>query len=276
MKPLEKIHNLINSALKEDIGGGDITTNILIPAEKMIKAKITAKQSGIICGLDVAGIVFETVDRRIRINEKVKDGQRVNAGKVIAIVEGPARGILTAERTALNFLQRLSGISTLTSAFVKAAGNKVRILDTRKTAPGMRALEKYAVKMGGGINHRFGLFDAVLIKDNHLSVVGSISKAIVTAKKKYQKIEVEVKNMKEVKEAVNAGASRIMLDNMSIGNIKKAVKVIRKMNSKIEIEASGGIDISNIKKAASTGVDFVSIGGLTHSAKALDISLKVA
>jgi nicotinate-nucleotide pyrophosphorylase (carboxylating) len=276
MKPLEKIHILINSALKEDIGGGDITTNALIPAGKKIKAKITAKQDGIVCGLDVAGIVFETVDARIRIKEKVKDGQWVKAGQMIAIVEGPARGILTAERTALNFLQRLSGISTHTSSFVKAAGNKVKILDTRKTAPGMRALEKYAVKMGGGINHRFGLFDAVLIKDNHLSVVGSISKALGIAKKKYQKIEVEVKSIKEVKEAVNAGASRIMLDNMSINNIKKAVKTIRKINRKIEIEASGGIDISNIKKVASTGVDFISVGSLTHSAKALDISLTIA
>lgn len=271
-----QIQNLIDCALEEDIGAGDITSNSLIPAGRETKANIIAKEAGIICGLDIAEWVFKTADKKIRFVKKVKDGAQVKAGKAIATVSGPARGILAAERTSLNFLQRLSGIATLTGKFVKAAGRKANILDTRKTTPGMRMLDKYAVRMGGGANHRFGLFDAVLIKDNHIAIAGGLRKAVKMAKKKFNKVEVEARSLSEVKEAVTSGATRIMLDNMSIGNLNKAVKLIRGSVRKVEIEVSGGINLRNIGKIAGAGVDCISIGALTHSAPALDISLKVA
>jgi nicotinate-nucleotide pyrophosphorylase (carboxylating) len=269
------VRYLLKTALAEDIGSGDITTDSVIPADLRSKASIVAKEAGVICGLGVAEQVFKAVDRRIKFHKKVKDGAKVNAGKTIAVINGPAKGILTAERTALNFLQRLSGIATLTNKFVRAAGRKVRVLDTRKTTPGLRILEKYAVRAGGGVNHRFGLFDAVLIKDNHIAAVGSIKKAVGLARRLSKKIEVEAKSMVQVREAIESGATRIMLDNMSIGNLKTAVKLIRSKNRKIEIEASGGISLGNIGKIARTGVDYISIGALTHSAPAMDISLKV-
>jgi nicotinate-nucleotide pyrophosphorylase (carboxylating) len=262
-------------ALREDVGSGDITTNSIIPADKKISVKITVKEDGIICGLPIALLVFRSVDKNIKISEKIKDGKPVKKGTVVAIVNGPARGILTAERTALNFLQKLSGIATHTNKFVKAAGNRVKLLDTRKTSPGLRILEKYAVKMGGGYNHRIGLFDAVLIKDNHIAVAGGIKSAVNAAKRKYGKIEVETSNIGEVNDAIESGVSRIMLDNMGIAGIKKAVQLIRKSKHKIEIEVSGGVTLKNIRKIAGTGVDYISIGALTHSAPALDISLKV-
>jgi nicotinate-nucleotide pyrophosphorylase (carboxylating) len=262
-------------ALREDIGSGDITTNSIIPSDKKIAARITAKEAGVICGLSIAQLVFRSVDKDIDLTLKVKDGAAVSPGKVIAIVRGPARGILTAERTALNFLQHMSGIASLTAKYVKAAGKKVKILDTRKTSPGLRALDKYAVKTGGGANHRLGLFDAVLIKDNHITVVGGLKKAVNLARNRYGAIEVEAKTLKQVKEAINTAARRILLDNMSLGEIKQAVKLIKSAGRKIEIEASGGINLGNIGKIARTGVDFISVGILTHSAPALDISLKV-
>ena len=263
-------------ALREDIGSGDITTDAIVPADMKISANIMAKESGIICGLLIAKLVFLSVDKTIEFTDKAKDGKSVKKGNVVAVVKGPARGILTAERTALNFLQRLSGIATLTNKFVKAAGNKVKILDTRKTTPGLRVLEKYAVKAGGGSNHRLGLFDAILIKDNHISVTGGLRKAVDLAKKKYPKVEVEAKTIGQVREAIDSGAARIMLDNMSITDIRRSVNLIRSSKRKIEIEVSGGITLKNIREIAGTSVDYVSIGALTHSAPALDISLKVA
>jgi len=262
-------------ALREDIGSGDITTNLIIPHDLKMSANIIAKEPGVICGIAIAKLVFKAIDDQIEFVNKVKDGDRVNAGKVIATVRGPARAILTAERTALNFLQRLSGISTLTSKYVKASGSGVDILDTRKTTPGLRILEKYAVRIGGGVNHRIGLYDAVLIKDNHIAAAGSIIKAVSLAKAKYGSIEVEAKTIGQVKEAIDAGVTRIMLDNMSIANLKAAVKLIRQTKRKIEIEVSGGINLKNIGRIARTGVDYISIGALTHSAPALDICLKV-
>lgn len=262
-------------ALREDIGSGDITTNLIIPHDLKRSANIIAKEPGVICGIAIAKLVFKAIDDQIEFVNKVKDGDRVNAGKVIATVRGPARAILTAERTALNFLQRLSGISTLTSKYVKASGSGVDILDTRKTTPGLRILEKYAVRIGGGVNHRIGLYDAVLIKDNHIAAAGSIIKAVSLAKAKYGSIEVEAKTIGQVKEAIDAGVTRIMLDNMSIANLKAAVKLIRQTKRKIEIEVSGGINLKNIGRIARTGVDYISIGALTHSAPALDICLKV-
>jgi nicotinate-nucleotide pyrophosphorylase (carboxylating) len=246
-----------------------------VPFGKKASARIIAKENGIICGISIARLVFQSVDRTIEFSEKIKDGKAVKKGDVVAIIKGPARGILTAERSALNFLQRLSGIATFTSKFVRAAGKKVKVLDTRKTAPGLRILEKYAVKIGGGFNHRIGLFDAVLIKDNHISVAGNLTKAVELAKKKHKWIEVEAKTLGQVQEAIKAGASRIMLDNMSISDIKKASQLIRASKNNIEIEVSGGITIKNIRNIAGTGIDYISIGAITHSAPALDISLKV-
>ena len=262
-------------ALREDIGKGDITTDSIVPADMRTSAKIIAKESGIICGLGIARLVFQSVDKNIKFTDKVREGKAVKKGTVVATIKGPARGILTAERTALNFLQRLSGIATLTNKFVKAAGGRVKILDTRKTSPGLRVLEKYAVKIGGGFNHRLGLFDAVLIKDNHISVAGGLKKAVDLAKKKYPWIEVEVKTLGQVREAIEAGVSRIMLDNMSIAGIKRSVQLVRRSKRKIEIEVSGGITLKNIRSIARTGADYVSVGAITHSAKALDISLKI-
>jgi nicotinate-nucleotide pyrophosphorylase (carboxylating) len=261
-------------ALREDIGTGDITTNSIVPADAKASAKLTAKESGIICGLSIARLIFQSLDKDIVFSANVKDGDLVRKGSVIATVKGSARAILTGERTALNFLQRLSGISTLTKKFVKAADNRIKILDTRKTTPGLRVLEKYAVKIGGGNNHRIGLFDAVLIKDNHIAVAGGLKKAVLKARKCGQ-VEVEAENMRQVTEAMDSGASRILLDNMSILNIKKAVSLIRRAKRKIETEISGGVTLNNIRNFARTGADYISIGALTHSAPALDISLKV-
>jgi nicotinate-nucleotide pyrophosphorylase (carboxylating) len=263
-------------ALREDVGSGDITTETVVPAEIKISANIIAKEAGIICGLLIAKLVFLSVDKTIEFTDKAKDGKFVKKGTVVATIKGPARGILTAERTALNFLQRLSGISTMTNKFVKAAGKGVKILDTRKTTPGLRYLEKYAVKMGGGFNHRLGLYDAVLIKGNHVSIAGGVKTAVDLAKKKYGWVEVEAKTQGQVRDAVASGASRIMLDNMSVADLKRSIKLVRASKRKIEVEVSGGVSLSNIRNIAGTGVDYISIGALTHSAPAIDMNLKVA
>lgn len=262
---------IIREALREDIGSGDITTLATVPKSTKAKGAIKAKEMGVIAGLLVAKEVFKQVDRRIKFVSKVKDGAKVKNGKIIAIVSGPARGILTGERVALNFLQRLSGIATLTNQFVQMSG-RAKILDTRKTTPGLRALEKYAVKAGGGANHRFGLYDAILIKDNHIILAGGIDKAI-KAFKGNREIEAEAKTIVQVKKAIKAGANKILLDNMSLKNLRKAVALCKK--SKIKTEASGGVNLRTVGRIAATGVDFISVGALTHSAKALDISLDI-
>lgn len=273
-----KIHGIIKQALKEDIGKGDITTNSIIPKSEFVKAEIIAKDSGIIAGLGIAEQVFKELDKNIIFIKKVKDGEKAKEFKVIAEIKGNARAILAGERVALNFLQRLSGIATLTAKFVKLAGTKsrkqrgIKILDTRKTTPLMRELEKYAVRAGGGKNHRFGLYDAVLIKDNHIEAAGSITEAVKKAKRAGKAIEVEVKNLREVREALNAGVDRLLLDNMDIKNIKESVKLAK---GRVKLEVSGGVSLNSIKAIAKTGVDYASIGALTHSAKALDISLDV-
>ena len=261
-------------AIREDIGSGDITTNSIVPSDAKASAKLTVKENGVICGLSIARLIFQSLDKNIVFSAKVKDGDLVRKGFVIATIKGSARAILTGERTALNFLQRLSGISTLTKKFVKAAGNKIKILDTRKTTPGLRVLEKYAVKMGGGHNHRIGLFDAVLIKDNHIAVAGGLKNA-VRKTGKYGKVEVEAENLRQVAEAIDSGVSRILLDNMSIVNIRSAIRLIKRAKKKIETEISGGVTLNNVRNYARTGADYISIGALTHSAPALDISLKV-
>lgn len=266
---MDNISKIIEEALKEDIGVEDITTNSIVPKNEKLKAVFLAKEDGVIAGLDIAKEVLKTLDKEIIFEKEVEDGAHVKSGKIIARIEGNARAILTGERVALNFLQRLSGIATLTNKFVALAG-KLKVKDTRKTTPGLRVLEKYAVKVGGGTNHRMRLDDAVLIKDNHIMFAGSVTEAIKRAKATGKEIEVEVTNLNELKEAIDAKADSILLDNMSVGEIKKAVKIAKG----IETEISGGVNIKNIKKFANTGATYISVGALTHSPKGLDISLE--
>jgi nicotinate-nucleotide pyrophosphorylase (carboxylating) len=270
---------LVKLALAEDLGPGDITTRAVIDKNQKAQAEAKAKAAGVICGQAVVAEVFRHVDPRIKYSAKVKDGTFVKKGKVIAVVSGPARGILTGERVALNFLQHLSGIATVTRKFKLQISNakiKTQILDTRKTIPGLRLLEKYAVKCGGGVNHRMGLHDAVLIKDNHIKLSGGIGEAVYQVKRqgfRANKIEVEAKTLGEVKAAISVGVGRILLDNMNIKTLRQAVRLCRK--AKIKTEASGGVSLKNIRAIAKSGVDYISVGALTHSAPALDISLKV-
>jgi nicotinate-nucleotide pyrophosphorylase (carboxylating) len=271
-----KTKQLIRLALAEDAGRGDITSDALVDSKLSGRAVIAAKNDGVLAGLTVAKEVFQTVNRRITFKMLRRDGQRVKKGEKIAVIEGKVKAILTAERTALNFLQRLSGIATLTAQYVqKIKGTKAKMLDTRKTTPGLRVLEKQAVKAGGGENHRMGLFDMFLIKENHVKAAGGIAEAIRKAKSKRQKekIEVEVRNLSELKEAIAAKPDWIMLDNMNIAQMKMAVRTIRSASSGMKIEASGNINLRNVRKIALTGVDFISAGALTHSAPALDLTL---
>jgi nicotinate-nucleotide pyrophosphorylase (carboxylating) len=275
-----QINQLICQALAEDLGHGDATTNALIPGNQTGKALIIAKAKGTIAGTQIAKQVFLTIDQKLKINILIHDGTIANAGDVIAIIEGKCASILKAERVALNFLQHLSGVATETKQYVKALkGLTVQILDTRKTIPGLRALEKYAVKAGGGKNHRMSLEDAILIKDNHLVSLRSqrlTTKDIITRARqkapKNMRIEIEAKTPDEADEAANAGADIIMLDNMSLAEMRRAVQLIK---GRSLIEASGGITIDKIRAIAETGVDFISVGALTHSPKALDISLEL-
>ncbi|HJN03015.1 MAG TPA: carboxylating nicotinate-nucleotide diphosphorylase [Nitrospinota bacterium] len=269
-KGLEKF---IREALEEDIGTGDITTNAVISDNEVTVGKVIAKEDLILCGLNIFEYVFLCLDKNIKIDPKHADGEKVKNRSTLLTFSGSARSLLAGERVALNILQRLSGIATLTMKFVEKVPSTVSVLDTRKTTPGMRALEKYAVRCGGGTNHRFGLYDAVLIKDNHIKAAGSISKAVEKARKNIpplQKIEVEVKNAEEVKEALRMECDIIMLDNMSPEQVKEAVKII---NKRSRIEISGNIGLSNIQKIASEGIDYISVGALTHSTPTVDISM---
>lgn len=271
-----KIKRLIHLSLAEDIGRKDITSEALVSKNLSGKAVILVKQEGVLAGLVVAKEVFQTVNRQINFRMLRRDGQKVKKGEKIATIEGKAKDILTAERTALNFLQRLSGVATLTSKYVeKTKGTEAKILDTRKTTPGLRILEKQAVKAGGGQNHRMGLFDMFLIKENHIKAAGGIAQAVkkVKSRRRKEKIEIEVRNPGELKEALRSRPDWIMLDNMTIEQMKKAVKVIRAVEPKIKIEASGNINLKNVRKIALTGVGFISVGALTHSAPAMDLSL---
>ena len=269
------IDEIILNALREDIGTGDITTLTTIPADKIAHGKFIAKEEGIICGLEVCERVFKTLDGTIDFKSFKKDGDTVMVGEVFAEISGNARNLLTGERTALNILQRMSGIATMTAEFVtQVAGTKAKIADTRKTTPGLRVLEKYAVKIGGGTNHRFNLADGILIKDNHITASGGITQAITSARVNAPhtlKIEVECENMRDVSEAVEAGADIIMLDNMSVDEMKQAVDFIA---GRALTEASGNMDEKDLRAVAAAGVDIISIGALTRNAKSLDTSLK--
>jgi nicotinate-nucleotide pyrophosphorylase (carboxylating) len=267
---------LIEAALREDIGDGDITTLSIIRTPLKADAHLIAKERLVLAGIDVFYQVYKKLDPEINFIEHFKDGDEIKQGSVLGELSGKVETILKGERVALNFLQRLSGIATITREFVRKINSyPAKILDTRKTTPGWRALEKYAVKMGGGNNHRVGLFDAVLIKDNHINAAGGIKEAVRRVRAHIPddfKIEVETSNLQEVKEAVGSGVSTIMLDNMSTEMMKEAVAMV---NKRVLVEASGNTGLDNIEEIASTGVDFISVGALTHSAKAVDISLKV-
>ncbi len=270
-----QVDSIIDLAMNEDIGTGDITTLSTIPADKNAFGRFIAKEDMIICGVDLAKYIFSKVDTSIEFSANFKDGDKVSKGDVIATVSGNAQNVLTGERTALNFMQRLTGIASRTaSAVAEVKGTNAKIADTRKTTPGMRVLEKYAVRIGGGTNHRFNLADGVLIKDNHIAVSGGITAAVKNARSVIPhtlKIEVEVETMEQLKEALNAGADIIMLDNMSNEMMAECVKVV---NGKALLEASGNMGEKSLRDVALTGVDIISIGALTHSVKAADISLK--
>ena len=258
--------------LLEDTGTEDVTTNAIVPENHLSKARIIAKGDGIIAGQMFASQVFKTLDNGIRYDELKKDGEHVRKGDILAVVEGKTRAILTGERVALNILQRLSGIATLTGYFVEAVGDTgTKILDTRKTTPGLREMEKYAVRVGGGYNHRENLTVMALIKDNHISAAGSITEAVVKVRERAKvPVEVEVKNMDELKEAVKLDVDRIMLDNWDLESTRGAVSFV---NKRVPLEASGNMTIDRVHEVARTGVDFISVGALTHSFQALDISL---
>ena len=282
MRPIERkqLRRIVSEALTEDLANGDITTNILIQPDLEGKAAVLVKRDGVLAGMDAAKEVFRQVDPSLRFKAVVKDGGKVGKGKVVATIEGKIASMLKAERTALNFLQHLSGIATETARYVEAVtGTKAVITDTRKTIPGLRLLEKYAVRVGGGRNHRLNLGDGVLIKDNHLVVLRSygvgLGEAVKKARKRAprtMKVEVEVESVKQAREALSAGADIIMLDNMKLQDMRRVVELVQE---RALLEASGGITLDNVRSVADTGVDLISVGALTHSAKALDISLEV-
>lgn len=271
-----RLKKLIEAALDEDIGAGDITTWALLTGNERGVAATIAKDQIVVAGIDIFREVFETYDEYLAFNATCYDGDIAGPGDVIAEISGSLRSILTAERVALNFFQRMCGIATITGLFVdKVKGTKARILDTRKTLPGHRDLDKYAVRIGGGFNHRLGLDGGVMIKDNHIIAAGSISKAVTLASNSIPptiKIEVEVKNREEVMEALSSGVDIIMLDNMSISDMKEAVSLI---DGKALVEASGNVTLENVREIAETGVDFISVGALTHSVKVADLSLNI-
>lgn len=265
---------IIEAALREDMPEGDITSEGIIPAEARSEATFLAKEDGILAGLEIARRVFEKIDLAVEFTGKIQDGAAFRKSDILACVEGPSVALLKGERTALNFLQRLSGIATETRRFVDAvAGTKAKILDTRKTTPGLRLLEKYAVKMGGGTNHRLNLSDMVLIKDNHLRYVGSVAETVRRARSTIRpgvRIEVEAADLSQVRDALAAGADMIMLDNMTLELMREAVALAA---GRVPLEASGNMSLDRVRAVAETGVDFISVGALTHSARAVDISL---
>ncbi len=271
--PVE-IHDYIRCALAEDIGSGDVTTDTIVPAGASLRGRIIAKQDGVVAGLEVARQVMLALSERVTFVAHIADGSHVTRGTVLAEVEGSARALLTAERTALNFLGRMSGIATLTRQFVDAVKTtNAVILDTRKTAPGLRLTDKLAVRLGGGQNHRTGLFDMVLIKDNHIDFAGSITAAVerVRASQTKLEIEVETRSLDNVREALQLGVERILLDNMSIATMREAVAICE---GKAKLEASGNVTLANVLEVAETGVDYISVGALTHSPKVFDVSLE--
>ena len=278
---MEKVRTLVRVALKEDIGKGDITSKLTVPKPAQALALIMAKEDAVIAGLPVAKLVYEMVDPALAFDGLLQDGSRVEYGDILVKIQGSARSILAGERVALNFLQHLSGVATLTAKYVEQVqGTSAKILDTRKTLPGFRVLDKYAVRMGGGTNHRMGLYDMVLIKSNHVELAGGIGNAIRKIKRsngKGTKVVAEVRNLNEATEALFASPDRLLLDNMSLDKIRDVVALVETSNRarevKTDLEVSGGINLDNVRAIAQTGVNFVSVGALTHSARAVDLSL---
>ena len=273
----DQIDSLIALALAEDIGPGDVTATTVVPAEATATGILLAKQTGVLAGLDAVARVFRTVDPRIAWEPAMADGDALTVGATIGTLAGPARSVLTAERTALNLLQRLSGVATTTRHFVDSVtGTGATIVDTRKTTPGMRVLEKSAVRAGGGSNHRVGLYDGVLIKDNHLAAVGcDIALAVRRARADAPhtlRVEIEIVDLAQLEPAIAAGADIVMLDNMDVGTMREAVA---RTGGRVLLEASGGVRLETVRAIAETGVDLISVGALTHSAPALDISLEL-
>ena len=269
-----EISRSIIRALEEDIGPGDVTTDTIVPADASLRGRIIAKQDGVVAGLEIARQVMLALSQQINFVAEVEDGSKVTRGIVLANLEGSARALLTGERTALNFLGRMSGIATLTRKFVDAvSGTKAVILDTRKTAPGLRITDKLAVRLGGGQNHRTGLFDMILIKDNHIDFAGSITAAVqrVRAAGTTLEIEVETRSLDNVREALGLGVERILLDNMSIATMREAVAIC---DGRAKLEASGNVTLDTVLEVARTGVDFISVGALTHSPQVFDVSLE--
>ncbi|HKU74584.1 MAG TPA: carboxylating nicotinate-nucleotide diphosphorylase [Pyrinomonadaceae bacterium] len=269
-----EISQYISRALEEDIGSGDVTTNTIVPANASLRGRIVAKENGVVAGLEIARQVMLSLDQSVSFSAQVEDGEKVERGTVLADLQGPARALLTGERIALNFLGRMSGIATLTRKFVDAvSGTRAVILDTRKTAPGLRLTDKLAVRLGGGQNHRTGLFDMVLIKDNHIDFAGSITAAVdrVRASGTKLEIEVETRTLDNVREALTLGVERILLDNMTIDTMREAVAICE---GKARLEASGNVTLDNVLEVAGTGVDYISVGALTHSPKVFDVSLE--
>jgi nicotinate-nucleotide pyrophosphorylase (carboxylating) len=274
----EIITSIVQHALREDVGHGDVTTLAVIPIHSRTEASVVAREAGVVAGLPILAAVFEQVDPTIIISPRVADSDKVEAGTILATLVGHARGILTGERVALNFLQRLSGIATLTATYVAAVdGLAVGILDTRKTTPGLRAFEKYAVRVGGGVNHRFGLYDAIMLKDNHLALLaaegidpGEAIRRARAAVGPMVRIEIEVEHVEGARQAAQARADVILLDNMPPAEMRKAVEAV---GGRAVIEASGGITLDNLRAVAETGVNYISIGALTHAVRSLDIGL---
>jgi nicotinate-nucleotide pyrophosphorylase (carboxylating) len=265
---------VVRAALAEDVGSGDVTTDVVVPADARCRAELLLKEPGVVCGVPAVRAVFEALDPGVTVDVLLAEGARVTGvPAVVATIEGPARAVLTGERTALNIFGRLCGIATLTARYVDLVeGTSTRVLDTRKTTPGLRALEKYAVRTGGGTNHRFGLHDAVLVKENHLRIAGGIAPA-VAALANGRAVEVEAETLDDVTEALEAGVDRILLDNMTPEQVRRAVELV---GGRVALEASGGVSLATVRAYAETGVDFVSVGALTHSARSLDVSLEIS
>jgi nicotinate-nucleotide pyrophosphorylase (carboxylating) len=265
---------IVRRALREDIGDGDVTSQWIVPPDATLNGQFIAKEAGVVAGLEIVRLTYSSVDEHMQLTPQVADGDQVQRGQMIAAISGPGRALLGGERVALNFLQRMSGIATLTRRFVEAVqGTSAVILDTRKTAPGLRTLDKWAVRLGGGQNHRFGLYDMVLVKDNHITAAGSISAAVTRVRAENSRglpIEVEVKNLVELREALELDLDRVMLDNLSLAEMCDAVRLT---SGRVPLEASGNVTLENVAAIAATGVDYISVGMLTHSVRALDISL---
>ncbi len=266
-------------ALAEDVGGGDLTAQ-LIPAERMSRASVITREDAVLCGTSWFDEVFRQLEPRTRIVWTAKDGDRVQADQLLCTLDGPSRALLTGERTALNFLQSLSGTATVTRRYVDAvSASKCRILDTRKTVPGLRLAQKYAVSCGGGTNHRIGLFDAILVKENHIAAAGSVARAVEAARRLHPKVllEVEVENLAELGQALDAGVDRVLLDNFSLHDMRKAVETTRRhANARTELEASGNMTLKNLPRVAESGVDYISVGALTKNVQAIDLSMRFA